>query len=96
MSILKAIIQLDYKCRARHTACAKSLQLCLTLCDPWSVAHQTPLFMGFSKQEYWSGLPCAPPGDLPNPQIEPVMLISTRIGTLLLAPKAHCGHTIFA
>ena len=38
---------------------------------PWSVAHKAPLAMGFSRQEYWSGLPCPPPGDLPNPGIEP-------------------------
>ena len=38
------------------------------------VAHQAPLSMGFSRQEYWSGLPCPPPGDLPNPGIEPVSL----------------------
>ena len=36
------------------------------------VARQAPLFMGFSKQEYWTGLPCPPPGDLPNPGIKPV------------------------
>ena len=37
----------------------------------WTVARQTPLFMGFSIQEYWSGLPRPPPGDLPDPGIEP-------------------------
>ena len=37
----------------------------------WTVARQVPLSMGFSRQEYWSGLPCLPPGDLPNPEIEP-------------------------
>ena len=37
----------------------------------WTVAHQAPLSMGFSRQEYWGGLPCPPPGDLPNPGIEP-------------------------
>ena len=36
-----------------------------------TVAHQAPLSMGFSRQEYWCGLPCPPPGDLPNPGIEP-------------------------
>ena len=36
----------------------------------WPVARQVPLSMGFSWQEYWSGLPCLPPGDLPNPGIE--------------------------
>ena len=39
--------------------CTKLLQLCPTL-TPWTVAHQAPLSMGFSRQEYWSGLPCPP------------------------------------
>ena len=38
---------------------------------PWTVAHQAPLSMGCSRQEYWSGLPFPSPGDLPNPGIEP-------------------------
>ena len=37
----------------------------------WTVARQAPLSMGFSRQEYWSGLPFPPPGDLPDPGIEP-------------------------
>ena len=41
--------------------------------------HQAPLSMGFSKQEYWSGLPCPPPGDLPNPGIEPESLASPAL-----------------
>ena len=40
-----------------------------TLATPWTVAHQAPLSMGFSRQEYWSGFPS--PGDLPDPGIEP-------------------------
>ena len=40
----------------------------------WTVAHQAPLSMGFSRQEYWSGLPCPPSGDPPNPGIEPTSL----------------------
>ena len=44
------------------------VQLFVTL---WSIAHQAPLSMGFSRQEYWSGLPFSSPGDLPNPGIEP-------------------------
>ena len=40
--------------------------------SPWTVAHQAPLSMGFSRQEYWSALPGPPPGDLPDPGIEPV------------------------
>ena len=44
---------------------------CLTLATPWTVACQAPLSMGFSRQEYWSGLPFTSPGDLPDPGIEP-------------------------
>ena len=39
---------------------------------PGTVARQAPLSMEFSRQEYWSGLPCPPPGDLPNPGIKPM------------------------
>ena len=47
------------------------LQLCPTL---WSVAHQVPLPMGFSRQEYWNGWSCLSLGDLPDPGIEPESL----------------------
>ena len=64
---------------------ALSLSLCVCVCvcvcvcsvvsdsfvTPWTVAHQAPLFMGFSRQEYWSGLPFPLLGDLPNSEIEP-------------------------
>ena len=46
---------------------------------PWTVARQAPLSMGFSRQEYWSGLPFPPPGDLPTPGIEPVSLSSSAM-----------------
>jgi len=49
----------------------KSLSRVQLFVTPWTVAHQAPPFMGFSKQEYWSGLPFPSPGDLPNPGIEP-------------------------
>ena len=48
-------------------------QLCPTLCNPWTVACQAPLSMGFSRQEYWSGLPF-PPGDLPHLGSNPCLL----------------------
>ena len=38
---------------------------------PWTVTHQAPLSLEFSRQEYWSGVPFSPPGDLPNPGTEP-------------------------
>ena len=59
---------------------AKSFQSCPTLCDPsWSVVHQAPLSMGVSSQEYWSGLPCPSPGDLPDPGIKFVSLMSPAL-----------------
>ena len=44
---------------------------CPTLAIPWTVAGQAPLSLGFSRQEYWSGLPFPSPGDLPDPGITP-------------------------
>ena len=54
----------------------------------WSVAHQTPLSMGFFRQEYWSGLPFPSPGNLPNPGIEPVSPVSPalKVDSLLAEP----------
>ena len=46
---------------------------------PWTVAHQAPLSVRFSRQEYWSGLPCPPPGDLPNPGMEPESPVSPEL-----------------
>ena len=52
------------------------VQLFVTL---WTAARQVSLSMGFSRQEYWSGLPCPPPGDLPNPGIKPTSLMSPAL-----------------
>ena len=52
--------------------CVQSLSCIQFFVAPWTVACQAPLSMGFSKQEYWSGLPFPPPEDLPDPGIEPV------------------------
>ena len=55
---------------------------------PWTVAHQALLSMGFSRQDYWSGLPMPSPGDLPDPGIEPVSPTppAWQAGSLLLVP----------
>ena len=79
---------------------SKLLSVCVHVCQVTSVmldssqpygltvAHQVPLFMGFSSQEYWSGLPYPSPGDLPDPGIEPMPLMSPELeaGSLALAP----------
>ena len=60
----------------------------LTLVTPWTVAHQAPLSMEFSRQEYWSGLPFPPPGDLPYPGTEPVSLMSPALADSFLKTSA--------
>ena len=52
------------------------VQLFATL---WTVGHPGPLSMAFSRPEYWSGLPCPPPGDLPDPGIKPESLMSPAL-----------------
>ena len=77
--------------------CVLFAQSCLTHCDPWTVAWQAPLSMGFSRQEYWSGLPFPSPGDLPNSRIT-----STHPAWQVNSPplnhqgSSHCNTTTLA
>ena len=66
---------------------AKLLQSCQTL-NLWTIAHQDPLSMGFSRQEYWSGLPCLPPRDLPQESNRHLLrLLNWQVGSLpLMSP----------
>ena len=68
--------------------CAQSLSCVHLFVTPWTVAHQAPLSMGFSRQEYWSGLPFLPPGDLPNPGMEPESSASPALAGEFL-PLSH-------
>ena len=70
----------------------KVLQLCPTLATPWTVACQAPLSMGFSRQEYWSGLQYPAPGDFPDPGLKPVAPVAPTLqtGSLLIS---HWGNT---
>ena len=67
---------------------AKLLQSSQTLCDPMYCSPQAPLSTGFSRREHWSGLPCSPPGDLPNWGWNPAPLMSPawQAGSLSLVP----------
>ena len=70
------------------TLCAQSLSHVQLFVPPWTVACQTPLSMGFSQQEYWSGLPFPTPGDTPDPGINPVSpasLLHWQANSLLLS-----------
>ena len=59
---------------------------CPTLATPWTVAHKAPLSMGFPRQEYWRGVPCPPPGDLPDPGIK-FWLPALQADSLLSEPQ---------
>ena len=63
----------------------------LILAAPWTVAHQAPLSMVFSRQEYWSGLPFPPPEDLPDQGLNPGLqcLLHWQVGSL---PQCHLGR----
>ena len=82
----------DYKVQilaAGQCACMLSCFSCVRLfATLWAIAFQAPLSMGFSRQEYWSGLLCCPPGDLPDPGTEPGSLMSPawQVGSLPLEP----------
>ena len=86
VSYLKAIPWLEVvKCVPRVLSHFSHVRLFLTL---WAVAHQAPLSMGFSRQEYCSGLPFPSPGDLPDPGIELnlLCLLDWQASSLPLAP----------
>ena len=74
----------------RCCACTVASVMFQIFVTQWTVAHQVPLSMGFSRQEYGNGLPCPPPRDLPDPGIEPMSLMSPALaggGSLpLVAP----------
>ena len=62
--------------------------------NPWTVAHQTPLSMGFFRQEYWMGLPCPPPRDPPNPGILKLSLLHLLLRQTDSLPLTHLGSPV--
>ena len=80
-SILIFLVAAPFYIPTNCLQCACLLRHCRVwlFTTPWTVACQAPLSMGFSWQEYWSGVPCPPPGDLPNPGIEPASLTSSAL-----------------
>ena len=66
---------------------AQSLQSCGLSVTQWTIARQSPLSMGFSRQECWRGLPCPLPGDLPHPGIKPTSLVSPSLAGGFLTTK---------
>ena len=89
--VCQAYSPLSLLCVLSHLS---RVQLFVTL---WTVAYQAPLSMGFSRQEYWSGLPCPPSGDLPDPGIKPMSLMSLALAgrffttsTTMGSPQGMC------
>ena len=88
----------DFQGQLFKYQCLADLDIpCVRVCElsharlfaiPWTEAHQTPLSMEFSRQEYWSGLPCSPPGDLPDPGIELLSLMSPALAGRFLTTSA--------
>ena len=80
-----------------HTCVLSRFSCVLLFVIQWTVAVQAPLSKGFSRQEYWSGLPGPSPDDLPSSGIEPESLVSSALQTdsLLteLSGKMHCKYT---
>ena len=86
---------------SHHIQCAYMLShfSCIRLfMTPWTLAHQALLSMGFSRQEYWSGLPWPPPGNLPDPEIGSHIPWVSCIGRQVLYHRRHPGspHTVCA
>ena len=108
LTIKKNSFYLDYKDKSPQNlasswpSCHISLGVCVlshfshvqlseTL---WTVARQAPLSMGFSRQEYWSGLPCPPPGSPPDPEIEPASPVSPALQAASLALSHHVHKAV--
>ena len=78
----EALVPLSVWCVCRNArVCCLIAQLCPT---PRTADRQAPLSVGFSRQEHWSGLPCPPPGDLPNPAVKPTSLNVSCVGRRVL------------
>ena len=83
-----------------HHSSRLDTDLCVLSCvwlfaTPWTVAHQAPLFMEFSRKEYWSGLSFPPPGDLSNPGIQPSSLVSPALAGRFFTTAPLGKPTIF-
>ena len=74
----------------RCISCFEHVCVLQLFAAPWTVAHQAPLSMGFSRQEYWNGLPRPPPGDLPNPGIKPTPPVAPAL-TGRFSTLSHLG-----
>ena len=77
--LLSLNLPLEWGPSSTHVSVLSRFSCAWLLTTLWIIAHQAPLSMEFSRQEYWSGLPCPPPGDLPDPGIETMSLKSLAL-----------------
>ena len=82
----------EWDCRIM--CCAQLLQYVLFFVTLWTIAHQAPLSIGFFRQEYWNGLPCPPPGDLPDLGIRPASPMSPAFQADSLPGKPLQDHMV--
>ena len=75
---ISSILSCGFFFKAHMLSCFSHFRLFATL---WIVTHQVPLSMGFSRQEYWIGLSCPLPGDLPDPEVKPTSLIPPALAS---------------
>ena len=92
--LVSGVQQSDSVVRRHGRACAWSLSCVQLFATPWTVACQAPLSMGFSRKEYWSGLPCPSPAGLSDSGMEPMTLVSPALAdgffTTSTTWEAHC------
>ena len=86
--VIVSVLQHESAMQSCVLSCFRHVQLFVTL---WTVARQASLFMGLSRQEYWSGLPFPPPGDLPGQGIESCLLrlLHWQVSSLPRAPPGN-------
>ena len=78
-----------HMCVCVSTQSLSRVRFCATL---WTVAHQAPLSVGFSRQEYWCGLPFPTPADLPNSGIKPTSLASPALAGIFFTTEPRMGN----
>ena len=74
---------------------AQSLNPVQLFVIPWTAAHQAPLAMGFSRQDYWSGLTFPPPRDLPNPGVKPASPVYSALAAAVAAKSLQSWPTLY-
>ena len=84
-------LEADFNVRTVRCVWAKSLSRVRCSATPRTVAHQVPLFIGFSRREDWGGLSCSPPGDLPTPRVEPASPTSPALAARFFSTRATWG-----